>query len=166
MEGHEDAANALMEERADVNVGTGRRPLHVAADKGMIDMVKQLIRKGAEKDAADKEGCTALTRAWGHEDAAHALMEAGADVNVGTGRRPLHVAAEKGMIQMVKQLIRKGAEKDAEDKEGCTALTWAVRGRHEDVANALMEAGADVNVGTGRRSLHDAAEKGMIEMVK
>ncbi|KAK3287480.1 hypothetical protein CYMTET_5009, partial [Cymbomonas tetramitiformis] len=65
----------------------------------------------------DTEGRTALTvaLAFGQEAAARALLEAGAGVNAGTGWRPLHAAAEKGMVVMVRELVGKGAEVDAED---------------------------------------------------
>ncbi|KAK3245167.1 hypothetical protein CYMTET_45250 [Cymbomonas tetramitiformis] len=62
----------------------------------------ELLEKGSEVDAQDGEGRTALTvaLAFGQEAAARALLEAGAGVNAGTGRRPLHAAAEKGMVEI------------------------------------------------------------------
>ncbi|KAK3262073.1 hypothetical protein CYMTET_29052, partial [Cymbomonas tetramitiformis] len=164
--GKEAAARALLEAGAGVDAGTGQRPLHAAAMKGTVEMVRELVEKGAEVDAEDREGCTALTvaLAFGQEAAARALLEAGAGVNAGTGRRPLHTAAEKGMVEMVRELVEKSAEVDAEDREGCTALTVALAYGQEAAARALLEAGAGVNAGTGRRPLHTAAEKGMVEM--
>ncbi|KAK3266760.1 hypothetical protein CYMTET_24641, partial [Cymbomonas tetramitiformis] len=165
--GKEAAARALLEVGAGVNSGTGRRPLHAAAEKGLVEMVRELVGKDAEVDAEDGEGRTALTvaLAFGKEAAARALMEAGAGVNAGTGRRPLHAAAERGLKEMMRELLGKGAEVDAEDVEGCTALTVALAFGQEAAAWALLEAGAGVNTGTGRRSLHVAAEKGMVEML-
>ncbi|KAK3265453.1 hypothetical protein CYMTET_25863 [Cymbomonas tetramitiformis] len=164
--GQEAAARALLEAGAGVNAGTGRRPLHAAAEKGMVEMVRDLVDKGAEVDAEDGEGHTALTQALagGKEAAARALLEAGAGVDAGTGQRPLHAAAMKGTVEMVRELVEKGAEVDAEDREGCTALTVALAFGQEAAARALLEAGAGVNAGTGRRPLHTAAEKGMVEM--
>ncbi|KAK3261109.1 hypothetical protein CYMTET_29972, partial [Cymbomonas tetramitiformis] len=110
-----------------------------------------LVGKGAEVDAEDGEGRSALTvaLAFGQDAAARALLEAGAGVNVGTGRRPLHVAAEKGMEEVVRVLVGKGAEVDAEDGEGCTALTVALAFGLEGAARALLEAGAGVKAGAG-----------------
>ncbi|KAK3262188.1 hypothetical protein CYMTET_28941, partial [Cymbomonas tetramitiformis] len=164
----EAAARALLEAGAGVNAGTGRRPLHAAAEKGMVEMLIELAGKGAEVDAEDREGRTALTvaLAFGQEGAARALLEAGAGVNAGTGQRPLHAAAKKGMEEMVRELAVKGAEVDAEDGEGCTALTVALAFGQETAARALLEAGAGVNAGTGQRPLHAAAKKGMEEMVR
>ncbi|KAK3245513.1 hypothetical protein CYMTET_44923, partial [Cymbomonas tetramitiformis] len=166
--GQEAAARALLEVGAGVNAGTGWRPLHAAAERGTVEMVRELAGKGAEVDAEDGEGRTALTvaLAFGQEAAARALLEAGAGVNAGTGRRPLHAAAEKGMVEMLIELAGKGVEVDAEDREGRTALTVALAFGQEGAARALLEAGAGVNAGTGQRPLHAAAERGMVEMVR
>ncbi|KAK3267856.1 hypothetical protein CYMTET_23609, partial [Cymbomonas tetramitiformis] len=166
--GQEAVARALLEAGAGVNAGTGRRPFHAAAEKGMVEMVRELAGKGAEVDAEDGEGRTALTvaLAFGQEAAARALLEAGAGVNAGTGQRPLHGAAEGGMVEMLRELVDKGADVDAEDGEGHTALTVALAGGQEAAARALLEAGAGVNAGTGRRPLHAAAERGTVELVR
>ncbi|KAK3277202.1 hypothetical protein CYMTET_14776 [Cymbomonas tetramitiformis] len=143
---HEDVANALMmEERADVNVGTGRRPLHAAAERGMVEMVRELVDKGGCGSGA------AGGRGWGER---------------GHGRRPLHAAAERGTVEMVRELMEKDAAVDADDREGCTALTVVLAGGKEAAARALLEAGAGVNAGTGRRPLHVAAGRGMVEMLR
>ncbi|KAK3265789.1 hypothetical protein CYMTET_25557 [Cymbomonas tetramitiformis] len=164
--GQAGTARALLEAGAGVNAGTGRRPVHAAAMMGTVEMVRELVEKGAEVDAEDREGRTALTvaLAFGQEAAARALLEAGAGVNAGTGQRPLHAAAKKGMEEMVRELVEKSTEVDAEDGEGRTALTVALAFGQEAAARALLEAGAGVN--TGRRPLHVAAEKGMVEMVR
>ena len=49
-----------------------------------IDEVKKLIEAGADVNAVDKNGITALQRAssWGRSDVVKMLIEAGADVNV------------------------------------------------------------------------------------
>ncbi|KAK3263615.1 hypothetical protein CYMTET_27590, partial [Cymbomonas tetramitiformis] len=56
------------------------------------------------------------------EGAARALLEAGAGVNAGTGRRPLHAAAERATVDMVRELFDMGAKVDAEDQDGFCAL--------------------------------------------
>ncbi|KAK3255713.1 hypothetical protein CYMTET_35117, partial [Cymbomonas tetramitiformis] len=166
--GEEAAARVLLEAGAGVNAGSGWRPLHAVAMIGTVEMVRVLVGKGAEVDAEDGEGRTALTvaLAFGQEAAARALLEAGAGVNAGTGRRPLHVAAEKGKVEMLIELAGKGAEVDAEDREGRTALMVALAFGQEGAARALLEAGAGVNAGTGQRPLHAAAKRGMEEMVR
>ncbi|KAK3258970.1 hypothetical protein CYMTET_32009 [Cymbomonas tetramitiformis] len=102
-----------------------------AVERGMVEMVRELVDKGAEVDAEDGEGRTALTvaLAFGQEAAARALLEAGAGANAGTGQRPLHTAVEKEMVEVLSVLVEKGAEVDEEDGEGRTALTLALAGR-------------------------------------
>ncbi|KAK3248636.1 hypothetical protein CYMTET_41905 [Cymbomonas tetramitiformis] len=165
--GQEAAAWALLEVGAGVNAGTGRRPLHAAAERGMVEVVRELAGKGAEVDAEDGEGRTSLTLALAgaHESVVAALLEAGAGVNAGTGQRPVYAAAERGIVEILRELVDKGAEVDAEDGAGRTALTVALAFGQEAAARALLEAGAGVNAGTGRRPVHAAAEKGMVEML-
>lgn len=45
----------------------------------------------------------------------------------------------------VKALIEAGADVNAKDDEGKTALSWAARNHNPQVLKALVEAGADVN---------------------
>ncbi|KAK3276261.1 hypothetical protein CYMTET_15653 [Cymbomonas tetramitiformis] len=126
--GHESVVAALLEAGAGVNAGSGQRPLHGAAERDTVEVVRKLVEKGAEVDAEDGEGRTALTvaLAFGQEGVARALLEAGAGVNAGTGQRPLHGAAKRGTMEVVKEFMEKGVEVDVEDREGCTALTVAL----------------------------------------
>lgn len=57
----------------------------------------------------------------------------------------LTVAAERGDTALVKQLIAAGANVNEKDKAGYTALMWAARNGHAEVAAALVEARADMN---------------------
>ncbi len=45
-------------------------------------------------------------------------------------------------VQVAKILLMHRADLRASDNDGATALTWAVRRHHEDVANVLHAAGA------------------------
>ena len=50
------------------------------------------------------------------------------------------------MLEVVKKLVAAGALLDARNKEGSTALMEAMRYSNDDVANYLIESGADVNI--------------------
>ena len=55
---------------------------------------------------------------------AEILLENGSDVNVGDkyGSTPLHRAACKGLVKMVKLLLSYNADANQPDSRGCSAL--------------------------------------------
>jgi len=74
--------------------------LRRAAESGNIDEVRTLLDAGAELNATDDEGFTALMYAsWiGHSEVAKLLIEAGVDVNAQAkeGGTALMIASEVG----------------------------------------------------------------------
>jgi ankyrin repeat protein len=108
--------------------------LHKAAATGDVETVRALVAAGANLDARDAHGRTALMVAahFGHHAAAQALIEAivlgnggarhiatvdalvtaGADVNLADGRgiRPLSLARERGYDDIVRILEAAGAK--------------------------------------------------------
>ncbi|HYD18641.1 MAG TPA: ankyrin repeat domain-containing protein [Patescibacteria group bacterium] len=52
-------------------------------------------------------------------------------------------ASKKGELEKVRGLLAAGVPVDAADENGWTALSWAVKNRHADIARALIDAGAD-----------------------
>lgn len=86
-------------------------------------------------------------RNWGDTALVRARLDGGAspDASVqGGGTRPLHLAASWGQAETVAALLAHGAEADAHDAEGHTALWYAARAVDEGMVRALLEAGADV----------------------
>nr|WP_239989175.1 ankyrin repeat domain-containing protein [Corallococcus macrosporus] len=67
---------------------------------------------------------------------------------------PLHVAAEHGSVSCIAPLAKGGVPVDALDASGRTALFEA---RQADVAQALIDAGANPNAGKGWTPLHQHA---------
>ncbi|KAF4628545.1 hypothetical protein G7Y89_g9606 [Cudoniella acicularis] len=59
------------------------------------------------------------------------------------GETPLHVAVRKGDIKATEYLIRKGANKNADDSYDQTPLHLAVKGNHVDLIRLLLSKGAD-----------------------
>ena len=110
----------------------------------------------------------------GDPDRARALLAAGADANArdDAGATPLTRAAHAGNLALVRVLLGAGADVNAADAHGWTALTKAVynadldRG-FADVAQALIDAGADVEarIGYGIRPLMLAAGYGETAVV-
>lgn len=98
-----------------------------------------------------------------------ALIKAGADPNqIWINRPPINLAAFTGHLEILKALLRAGAEVDARDTTGNTALADACVKGHIEIVKVLIEAGADVNiVGRDRKTpLQFAQEGGHQEVVK
>jgi ankyrin repeat protein len=66
--------------------------------------------------------------------------------------------------QALKELIARGADVNVVDEQGCTALWWAVRGKRDAFATALVDAKADVNKASnsGYTPLHQASINGHV----
>ena len=81
----------------------------------------------------------------------------------------MHVAAENGHRDVVEPLLRQGgADLDAKDELGWTALHHAVSKGHLEVAKLLLDRGADVDLADkkGRAPLSFAAANGHLDVAK
>jgi len=68
--------------KTDVNASIdGRHPIHYASDYGQHDVIKYLLDNGADVNAKDKHGISALLAAiWeGHTECVKLLLERGAN---------------------------------------------------------------------------------------
>jgi hypothetical protein len=94
------------------------------------EAVQALVKAGADVDARDTWGMTALHRAahYGAAGAVRALLAAGANVGAGgsfRGPTPLHLAAQSGRqeaIGTMEALLAGGADVNAPDTGGRTPL--------------------------------------------
>jgi len=97
-----------------------------------------------------------LAAAGYREKIARALLAAGADPNAAANHRhsrPLHYAADSYLggpdwdperqVQTIRTLLKAGADLQAHDRNGATALHRAVRTRCAAAVVCLLEAGAD-----------------------
>jgi ankyrin repeat protein len=162
----------VIRERLSENLKSIPSPLHYASAVGLVESVKILLKKGAEIDAKDNNGETALYRAASkrHEAVVKLLLENGAEFNVkgSDGKTTLYWAAYHGHEAVVKLLLGKGAKVDAKDVYGNTALYCAAFKGHEAVVKLLVEkgAGVDTEVNNGGTALHGAASNGHIVVTK
>jgi ankyrin repeat protein len=161
--GRSDVVEALLQAGADANKAddNGATPLIQTASGPIATM---LIERGADVNAVNRFGSTALLLAAeeGHGDVVEALLQAGADVNKAdeNGYAPLSVAASAPIATM---LIERGADVNAVNRFGSTALLIAIREGRVDVVEALLQAGAHVNKAadrSGRMPLTVAADEG------
>lgn len=120
-----------------------------AAEKGHKEIIALLIEKGADVNAKDSNGSTALIMAAekGHKEVIALLIEQGADVNVRGkyGWPALFVAARKDHKEVIALLIEKGADINVRDDDGWTALLLAAANNCSEAVAFLIEQGADVN---------------------
>ena len=126
---------------------SGQRPLHVTAAKGNVVVVRKLLEHGVQVDAPDTNGHTALQLAIlaGRTQAADVLIGHGAKLDADA---LLLEAARTGNPDrdVVRYLVKLGANPEARSSTGDTPLLLAVRGGHLRLARHLVDAGADVNV--------------------
>lgn len=110
-----------------------------ATRQGDLEKVRSLLAKGADINARDRYGQTALM------NAAHA-----------------------GHVELVRLLIEQGADLNTTAKYRLSALMLALIAHHAEVARLLIEAGADVNLRSNRSfysALHLAENAGFAEIV-
>jgi ankyrin repeat protein len=176
-----------------VTVGEGETILMTAARTGNVETIKALVAHGADVNTAEQwQGQTALVYAAieNHADAVNVLVELGANVNARSKRlefpdfvfktagmiyavqpvgswTPLMYAARDGAIDAVRALASGGADLNAVDPDGTTALTLAIINGHFDTAVALLEKGADPNVAdrNGMTALYAAVDMHTIQTV-
>ncbi len=142
-----EVVDELIAQHADVNVvqtSSGMTPLIEAANHGNVDAVKSLLAAGANVNAEDDYGRSALNCAseGGYTEVVKVLLAAGADVNHVTkyGKESsLIVASYNGYSEIVKLLLDAKADFKLEDSRGKTALIKATKA---DIVTMLLNAGA------------------------
>ena len=141
---------ALLDEKANANVADDHdiTPLMYAAEIGSLEAMRLLLDHGADVNAQNGFGSTALM--WSVSDAAKVrlLLDNGAEVNTTarTGRTALIIAAfTNPSAEVVRLLLAKGAKVDVMDKRHVTPLNGATFGNDTATVRLLLEAGADMD---------------------
>jgi len=136
--------------------------LHYWIDLRALDLVRSFLAHGVDANSPDARGETPLVRAarLSEPEIAAALVEAGADVNRPDSQRdtPLIVAcggAPGGphAADLPTYLLAHGALATAADALGLTAMHAAARWGKSASIDALLAAGADIEVRSSRRHL-------------
>ncbi|XP_016965795.1 protein TANC2 isoform X4 [Drosophila biarmipes] len=151
---------------------SGELALTAAARHGCVDVVGILLSRGAQIDARNRQGYSALWLAVkeGHWSVVEHLLQRGAllDEPLGQTRKtPLMIAAEEGHLELVELLLARGASREAQDHEGFTALSWACLRGHLAAAKTLIEHGCNRHHEdhNGRTALDLAAYQGAASLV-
>jgi uncharacterized protein len=133
--------------------GDQNQALTDAAMIGDLKQVQTLLDEGADVNAKDKHGVTALWLAskMNHPHVVRLLLEKGASVNakdidgVTALIEACSFAPSGGKSDVVRLLLENGADVDAKDKSAATALIYASGEDDPDVVRLLLDKGADVN---------------------
>jgi ankyrin repeat protein len=144
-----DLMQRLIAKGAEVNVKAfgSITPLHQAASRGNLKVTKLLIDHGADLNARSTDG-TALHQiinrsSKSYVEMAKLLLESGTKLQeFSFGNTELHLAAMKGLADLVPLLVKHGADVNAVNEYNHTALYYAAKHGHRRTADALIAAGA------------------------
>ncbi|KAG7152024.1 Ankyrin-3 like protein [Verticillium longisporum] len=180
--GHLDLLNLLISHGADVSARskTGRTTLYLAAAGGD----KTLIEMGVDVNAGDQFGHTALVASAdiGHLETVTCLLAHGACCHAArtrTGPNNQHhehtlwpwertnsSAAHHNNSELFELLLDHGADMNAIQADGITALHTVVQLNYLDLAQSLLRRGVNVDGGKVHKAIHYAVMEGRMEMVK
>lgn len=166
----------------------GWTPLYAAMKTREFDVVKFLLKRGADPNAVTKLGSTPFLLASEicDLDVIEACVEASADLDFApsgpdadnlniTGQTALFMATLKDRVDVVKFLIKKGAQVNVQNRYGVSPLLLCAESGNFELVQALVDAGADVNISpkgqlaeenllAGQTPLLGAAKKGHLEI--
>ena len=147
--------HALVESGADIEEtlvnkdGETRSLLHHAAEKGIVEVARCLVERGADKESKDDTLKTPLHIAamHGHLDVVRMLIEHGASRTGYCLSGPFMWAAAHGHVAVVEYLLELGCDVDVGNRfTWCTALHHAAERGRLEVANLLLRWGASLDV--------------------
>ncbi|XP_049918827.1 kinase D-interacting substrate of 220 kDa B isoform X1 [Epinephelus moara] len=156
-----------LDSRSDI----GQTPLMVAAEQGNLEIVQELIRRGANVNLDDVDCWTALISAAkeGHIEVVRELLENNANLehrDMG-GWTALMWGAYKGRTDVVQLLLEKGANSNITGQYSVYPIIWAAGRGHAEIVHLLLQHGAKVNCSDkyGTTPLIWASRKGHYECV-
>ena len=158
---------------AGLAIATDKSPVATAAAKRDADTVRTLIKNGADVNAAQGDGMTALHWAArnGDVELTRLLLFAGANVKASTrlgGYTPLLLAAQQGRAAVIAALITAGADVKASNALGTTPLMLAAASGDPQAVTMLVENGAEIEAREktfGQTPLMFAAAANRVEAV-
>jgi ankyrin repeat protein len=149
--GHTLLMKELLKRGMDPNesASNNRTPLHIATAYGFKDCVDLLLEGGADVNSKDEDGSVPLWEAilGRHEQIAKLLWDNGANLRSGSVGSFLCIAAQNRDLEMLNDLLNYGADINATNGDGNTALHVAISNSNglTEVVKYLLDHGADMN---------------------
>ncbi|KAL2509376.1 Ankyrin repeat family protein [Forsythia ovata] len=155
----------------------GETPLFTAAERGYIDVVKELLpyttKEGITSKSKSRFDPLHIAASQGHHDIVQILLEhdPGLSKTVGqSNATPLISAATKGHLAVVNELLLKDSSLlEIPKSNGKNALHLAARQGHVDIVKALLEKDTQLARRTDKKwqtALHMAVKGVSCEVVK
>jgi ankyrin repeat protein len=123
----------------------GWTPLMYAALYGGTEAIRLLLDSGADPNAQNDDGGSALMYAVDDPATTTLLLDRGAKPNLrsGEGRTALHIAAGMGKLPTVRMLLDKGADIQARTPDGLGVLSLAAGAGDVGLLKLLLDRGAN-----------------------
>ena len=123
--------------------------IHQAIDRDTVEMIKLLVKIGADIEEVDSQGRTPLIHAASNfeHEICEFLLESGAGVgthNSAVLKGCIHQAIDRGTVKWIKLLVKLGADIEELDSQGRTPLIHAASKVRQEICEFLLESGAGV----------------------
>jgi len=147
--GNKELVNLLIDKGADINIknNSGLTPLHIAALRGLKDIVERLLAKGADIKAQDNNIRTPIgfAKEFGHPEIAELLLEHANQSGDSKDIMTFYDYAAVGDMEQIKSLVSQGMDIKAKTQDDMTALHFAARNGHKDLAEYLISQGLEAD---------------------
>ncbi|KAI9650422.1 hypothetical protein NHQ30_000436 [Ciborinia camelliae] len=126
----------------------GQMPLHLAIEKGNINIIQLLLDKGIDLEGKNWKIKKSLVLAIDKEDIniIQLLLDRGADLEAGCSidQIPLFLAIKKGNINIIQLLLDRGADFEAKNWKDETSLFLAIEKGNINIIQLLLDKGVDL----------------------
>jgi ankyrin repeat protein len=151
----------------------GRTPLHWAARGVHFELIKYLVKKGADVNVKDNVNIVPLSSiaSRGHKEAGEFLIKNGANINVekdATGNTPLSYAVSRNQKDIVNLFISSGIKIPVHGEEARNLLHRSASAGYIEFIELMIEKGVDLNTKNynGGNLLHSACKGGNARLME